>query len=78
MIVALLFTVTLVGATGWLYTTDRFWGVTWVESLHAVLADALLALVGLHVAGVLYASFRHRENLVGSMVSGRKRGPKRG
>ena len=75
MIVALLVTVILVGATGWLYTTDRFWGVAWVERLHSILADALLVLVGLHVAGVLFASLRHRENLVWSMFSGRKRAP---
>ena len=72
MIVALLVTVTLVGASGWLYTTDRFWGVEWVETLHRWLTNALLALVALHVAGVVYASLRHRENLVASMLHGRK------
>jgi cytochrome b len=72
MVVALLATVTLVGASGWLYTTDRFWGVEWVENLHSWLANALWALVGLHVAGVLYTSFRHRENLVAAMLHGRK------
>lgn len=77
MIVALLAAVTLVGASGWLYTTDRFWGVEWVEQLHSLLADALLVLIVLHVAGVLLASFRHRENLVWSMFTGRKRGPDR-
>jgi cytochrome b len=72
MIVALLVTVTLVGASGWLYTTDRFWGIDWVETLHRWLANALWALVGLHVAGVLYTSLRHRENLVAAMLHGRK------
>lgn len=73
MILALLLVVILVGASGWLYTTDRFWGVAWVERLHLLLADALLVLVALHVAGVLLASFRHCENLVWSMFTGRKR-----
>lgn len=73
MIVALLLTTAATGASGWLYTTDRFWGVEWVETLHATLADLLLVLAALHVAGVLVASIRHRENLVAAMIHGRKR-----
>jgi cytochrome b len=73
MILALLTTVTLVGASGWLYTTDRFWGIEWVETLHRWLSNALWALVGLHVAGVVYTSIRHRENLVAAMLHGHKK-----
>ena len=73
MILALLTTTILVGASGWLYTTDRYWGVEWVERLHGTLTDVLLVLVAAHVAGVVYASLRHRENLVVAMFHGRKR-----
>ena len=73
MIVALLVMVTIVGVSGWLYTTDRYWGVEWVETLHRWSTNGLWGLVGLHIAGVLYTSLRHRENLVGAMVHGRKR-----
>jgi cytochrome b len=73
MIVALLGTVMVVSLTGWLYTTDRFWGVEWVANLHDALADALLLLVALHVVGVVVTSWRHRENLVAAMFHGRKR-----
>ena len=72
MIVVLLATAAGAGITGWLYTTDRFWGVQWVAILHSSLADILLLLVALHVAGVAFTSFRQGENLVSAMVHGRK------
>lgn len=73
MIAALLTTVAMVGFTGWLYTTDRYWGIEWVGNLHNQLTNVLIILVALHVAGVLFASFRHRENLVKAMLHGKKR-----
>jgi cytochrome b len=78
MIVALLGTVVLTCASGWLSITDRFWGVAWLQDTHAFLADALLALAGLHLAGVIYTSLRHRENLPLAMVTGRKAPPRPG
>ena len=73
MIVALLAFAALAAGTGWLYTTDRFWGETWLEALHRWLTYGLLGLVALHVAGVVFTSRRQRENLVAAMLSGRKR-----
>ena len=73
MIVLLLIVIALVGLSGWLYTTDRYWGVEWVGELHEALADALLVLIALHVGGVALASYRHRENLFAAMLHGRKR-----
>ena len=72
MIVALLLCVAALAFTGWLYTTDMFWGSEAVEDAHRALAWTLLALVSLHVAGVILTSVRHRENLVRAMFSGRK------
>ncbi len=46
----------------------EFW-----EEAHEVLANATLAMVGLHLAGVLWSSLRHRENLVASLFHGKKR-----
>ncbi len=60
------------GLSGWLFTTDRFWGAEWLETLHGALGQALLPLLLLHVAGVVFTSFRQRENLVAAMLDGRK------
>ena len=74
MILALLGCVCALALTGWLYTTDRFWGDEQVEALHLALAWALLALALLHVAGVFYTGRRQHESLLRAMLSGRKRG----
>ena len=45
----------------------------WVEEAHELMANAFLAIVLLHVAGLLAHGLRHREALPLSMLSGRKR-----
>lgn len=44
-----------------------------LHDLHEILAWALVGLLGLHLAGVVVGSASHGENLVGAMISGRKR-----
>jgi cytochrome b len=73
MIVVLLTLLVSTGVSGWLLTSDMFWGSKALEALHEICANAVLACAVIHVGGVLLASWRHRENLVGAMFSGRKR-----
>lgn len=75
MIVLQLATVAVICGTGWLYTTDAYWGVAWVGELHEGATDLLIVLVTLHVAGVVFTSIRQKENLVKAMVTGTKRAP---
>ena len=61
----------LTGVAG--YATYNDVGGEWLEELHEGTANAMLTLVVVHVAGVVVSSFLHRENLVGSMVTGYKK-----
>ena len=73
MMLALLAVVLALGASGWLQTTDAFWGEEWLQELHEELAEALLGLAGVHVAAALLMSGVEHTNLVAAMVSGIKR-----
>lgn len=71
--IAILLGLTLViAASGWATYNDV--GGGWLADLHDGAANAMLAVVGIHIAGVVVASWLHRENLVGSMITGHKLG----
>jgi len=71
-IYALLGLTAAAGLTG--YATYNDIGGEWFEELHEAVANALLAVVLVHVAGVAVSSLLHRENLVRSMIDGLKAG----
>jgi cytochrome b len=72
MVLALLSTLVLVTATGWIATTDAFWGYAWPVRIHVAIAWLLVLLVVLHLGGVVLTSWQHRENLVAAMLTGEK------
>ena len=78
MVVALLLSLLGVSGTGYLMTTDAFWGSERMGEADGLLANGMLLLVALHVAGVVLESVRDRECLVKAMNTGRKWAPTEG
>lgn len=72
MMLGLMGLVLLLGFTGWLQGTDRFWGNEALETLHEWLADGLLALAGLHAAAALLVGRLERTRLIKAMFTGVK------
>jgi cytochrome b len=73
MVIVLIGMLGATAVTGYLMTTNAYWGSEAMEDVHGALANLTLAMVLVHVVGVLVASFEHRENLVKAMLTGRKR-----
>lgn len=73
MVAALLLSMLTICGSGIVMTLDAFWGVKWIETIHDWATNLTLILLAFHVLGVILASLEHRENLVKSMFTGRKR-----
>lgn len=61
------------GFSGWLMGTDEYWGVEWLQDSHEAIAYTLLGCVVVHVGAAIVTGLRHGENLIASMIHGRKR-----
>lgn len=71
-IFALLALVVVTALSGWAAYNEL--GGHLVEEFHEAAASAMLAVVGVHVAGVIVGGLVHRENLALAMLTGRKLG----
>lgn len=64
----------LLGITGFMMEEiDYFWGEGWVIDLHSYVADGLFTLVLIHLFAAVFESFRLKENLLLSMITGNRR-----
>lgn len=77
MIFNLIATIAGIAATGYMMTTNAFWGVDWVEEVHEVLVTWAELSILLHVGAVLWETRRTGVNLAGAMVTGVKSIPTR-
>lgn len=75
MIVNLLATMLAIGLTGYMMTTNMFWGVDWVEETHELLVTWAEMSILAHVAAVIFESRRTGVNLPRAMLTGRKTVP---
>ncbi|PZM10038.1 cytochrome b/b6 domain-containing protein [Rhizobium tubonense] len=73
MMLCLIALLSATALTGWMTTLDAFWGEKWLEQLHGTLANSIMVLAFVHAGAAVIESLRHRENLVWSMVTGRKK-----
>ena len=73
MIVVLLGFIAMTGLTGWLMTTEMFWGEERLDDIDKFLADTLVIVAVLHVCSLIVASVSHDENLVRAIIISKKR-----
>jgi cytochrome b len=73
MMLALMVLVLALGLSGFLQTTDAFWGEEWLQEVHEMLASALIALATLHAAAAIIMGRLEGVSLVAAMITGVKR-----
>lgn len=74
VMIMLLFLMICLGLTGFMMEEiDQFWGEDWLMELHGYLANCLAALVAFHICASIFQSYKIKENLILSMVTGNRK-----
>ncbi len=68
-------TVIILGITGYMMGTIRFFGIDWVEEVHELAFNWLVFSIILHIGGVIFDSWRTGVPIVRAMITGRKHIP---
>jgi cytochrome b len=64
--------VAFLGVTGFMMGLDAFWGEAWLENLHETISNVLLFLVGLHLIGIGFDSWRFQRRTWLGMITGKR------
>ena len=75
MMLALWAVVLMLGVSGYLMGTDRFFGEEWLQEIHEILANGLIVLIAAHILAAIGMSLYTRVNLPRAMITGRKNLP---
>jgi cytochrome b len=70
MIVFMLLMLVVTAISGWMQGLDQFWGEDWVEELHEIAANTLMAAVVIHVIAVIVMSRISGLRLIRTMLFG--------
>lgn len=73
MMIFMCLLVLLLAVSGYMMKTDYFWGEEWLEEAHEIIANLLIFCSLLHSLAAIIESYRHKENLILSMIHGKKR-----
>lgn len=76
MIYNMLLSLTVITLSGFLMTTDQFWGVEWPGEVHELFVTWVEMSIVAHIAAVFFESLRTKVNLPRAMITGSKHIPK--
>lgn len=73
MMLGLMVLILALGVTGWMQTTDTWFGEEWLMDLHETVAKMLLVAAGIHALAAIVMGRLERVHLITAMFTGHKR-----